>query len=91
MDDRNEQGAAPVIKTTISLKFEVHITESRNGIQQKLAPRAYREDDGRKDQGRALLDGGSTPLLSNKDDPTVTDALAAVDCEDKGTFKAISK
>jgi hypothetical protein len=63
----------------------------RNGIHQKLAPHAYREDASKKDQGRALLDGGSAPPMSNKDDPTVVDAAAPVVGEGKGTYKTLGK
>jgi hypothetical protein len=31
----------------------------------------YREDTGKKDQGRALLDEGSAPPMPNEDDPTI--------------------
>jgi hypothetical protein len=75
----------------ISSKSEVQNTRSRNGIQQKLAPRAYREGADRNDQGWALLDRGSTPLLYDKDALTVVDAVAAAVGEDKRTCKASSK
>jgi hypothetical protein len=78
---------ALVIKTMISSKSGVQNTGSRNNIQQKLAPRAYQEDAGRKDQGWTLLDGGSAQLLSDKDDPAVTDAAAAAIGEDNGTYQ----
>jgi hypothetical protein len=74
----------------ISSKSSVQNIRSRNNIQRELTPRAYREDTDRKDQRWALLDGGSAPLLSGKDDLTVTDAVAAVIDEDKGTYKAPS-
>jgi hypothetical protein len=52
----------------------------------------YREDASGKDQGWTLLDGGSVPLLSDKDDLTVTDVVAAVvSTEDMGTCRAPSK
>jgi hypothetical protein len=75
----------------ISSKSEVQNAGSKNDIQRKLAPRAYREDAGRKDQGWVLLDGGSAPLLSIKDDPAVMDAAAVVVGKDKETYKARSK
>jgi hypothetical protein len=88
MDDRNQQGAAPVIKTMIPSKSGVQNTGTGNDIQWKLARREYVS---RKDQGWALLDGGSTPLLSDKGDSVVTDAAAMAVGEDKGTYKAPSK
>jgi hypothetical protein len=43
-------------------------------MPRNLAPHMYRVDARRKDQGRALLDGGSTPPPSNEDDPAASDA-----------------
>jgi hypothetical protein len=43
---------------------------------QKLTPWAYREYVGRKDQGWALLDGGSSPPPSDEDGHIIMDAAA---------------
>jgi hypothetical protein len=91
MDDQNQQGVAIVIKTMISSKSDVQNTGSRSGIQRELAPHVYQENVGKKDQGRALSDEGSTPLLSSKDDLAVADAAAMAVSEDKRTCKAPSK
>jgi hypothetical protein len=53
--------------------------------------RAYREDADWRDQQWAPLDGGSAPMLSDKDDPTVLDATTVVVGNDKGTYKPPSK
>jgi hypothetical protein len=82
---------APVIKAMISSKSGVQNVGSRNGIHGKLAPRAYQEDTGRKDQGWALLDRGSVPQLSDKDGPRVADVVATAVSQNKGTCKASSK
>jgi hypothetical protein len=74
-----------------SSKSGVQNTRSGNSIQKKLVPRADRDDAGRKDQGQALLDRGYMPLLSDKDDLTVVDAVAMAVGEEKGTCKTPSK
>jgi hypothetical protein len=56
-----------------------------------LAPHTYRVDAKRKDQGWALLDGGSTPPSSDEDDPTAACTMAPAIGEDKGTCKAPDK
>jgi hypothetical protein len=60
-------------------------------MPQNSAPHTYRVDAERKDQGRALLDGGSAPPASDEDDPTATSTMAAAIGEDKGTCKAPGK
>jgi hypothetical protein len=47
----------------------------------------YQEDAGRKDQGWALWDGGSSPPLSKEDGPVIMDAAASVVRRGKGTSK----
>jgi hypothetical protein len=76
---------------TVSLRFRVKNVGSRNGIHQKSATHAYREDGGIKDHGWALMDEGSTTLMSDEDDPTVADAVALAVGEDDGTYKIPSK
>jgi hypothetical protein len=53
------------------------------------APHMYWVDAGRKDQGRALLDGGSAPPPFNKDGATATGTTAVVNIEDKATCRAL--
>jgi hypothetical protein len=52
---------------------------------------AYGEDTSRKDQGWALLDGGSTPLTSDYDDPTITDIMTPVVGKGEGTYRTLSE
>jgi hypothetical protein len=56
-----------------------------------LALHTYRVDARRKDQARALLDGGSAPPPFDEDDPAATGTTAPAIGEDKGTSKAPSK
>jgi hypothetical protein len=44
-----------------------------------------------KDQGRALLDEGSTPSMPGEDDPAITDAMALTVGKGGGTYKTPSK
>jgi hypothetical protein len=60
-------------------------------MPQSSAPHMYRVDFGRKDQGQAFLDRGSTPPPSDKDDPTAAGTMAPVFGEDKGTCRAPGK
>jgi hypothetical protein len=53
------------------------------------APYAYLEDTGRKDQERALLNEGSTPMMLDKDVPDVTDATAPTLGMGNGTYKTL--
>jgi hypothetical protein len=59
-------------------------------MPQNSARHMYRVDVGRKDQGRALLDGDSAPPLSDEDYPTTAGTTAPVISEDKGTYRATS-
>jgi hypothetical protein len=63
---------------------------SKNDIHQKSAPHAFREDAGRKDQGQALLEEGSTPSTSDEDDPIVTDVVAHAIGECNGSYRTLS-
>jgi hypothetical protein len=51
----------------------------------------YWEDTGKKDQGRALLDKGSAPLVPNEDGPTILATTTPAADEDGGTYKTPSK
>jgi hypothetical protein len=44
-----------------------------------------------KDQGRTLLDEGSTPLMPDEDGPAIMDATALAIGEGDGTYKTLSK
>jgi hypothetical protein len=58
-----------------------------NGRNCQSARYAYREDTGRKDQGRALLDEGSATPMIDEDGPTLMDAKAPVVGIEDGTNK----
>jgi hypothetical protein len=60
---------------------------SRNGTPWELIPCAYCEDAGRKDQGWALLDGGSSPPLFDEDGHVIMDAAALTNRRGKGAYK----
>jgi hypothetical protein len=64
---------------------------NRSGIHRKSTPHAYLEDIGRKDQGRALLDEGSAPLVFNEYDQAVLDTAALVVGKGNGTYRTPSK
>jgi hypothetical protein len=91
MDDQSPQGTTPIIRALNSLKPGVKNARSRNDIHRKLAPRAYREDAGRKDQGRALLDGGSAPPMSDDDNPIVTNTMTPMIDKGEGTYRTPSE
>jgi hypothetical protein len=54
-------------------------------------PCTCREDTGKKDQGRVLLDRGSAPSEPNKDGPTIMVMTTPAASEDGGTYKTLSK
>jgi hypothetical protein len=54
-------------------------------------PCAYREDTGRKYQGWAFLDKGSTPLVPDEKLPAIMAATTPVAGEDTGAYKTLSK
>jgi hypothetical protein len=60
---------------------------SRNDVNRQPTPHPYREDTSRKDQGRALSDEGSIPLMPNQHGPAIIDAPAPVASEGGGTDK----
>jgi hypothetical protein len=60
---------------------------SRNGTPWELIPCAYCEDAGRKDQGWALLDGGSSPPLFDEDGHAIMDAAALTNRRGKGAYE----
>jgi hypothetical protein len=60
-------------------------------MPQISAPHTYWVDEGRKDQGRALLDGGSAPPPPDEDDPTAAGTMAPAISKDKGTCRAPGK
>jgi hypothetical protein len=51
----------------------------------------YQEDTGKKEQGWALLDEGSTPPVPDEDDPIIMDATALMVGVDDRTYKTLSK
>jgi hypothetical protein len=51
----------------------------------------FQEDISKKEQGWALLDEGSTPLVPDEDDPVIVDTIAPIVGEDDGTYKTLSK
>jgi hypothetical protein len=53
---------------------------SGSSVNQRTTPCAYREDTGKKDQGHALLDGGSTPREPDEDDPTTMATVEGYNC-----------
>jgi hypothetical protein len=67
------------------------MVEAKAAENQQPTPHTYREDIDRKDQRRALLDEGSTPMELSEDNPTCTDATTPMTNEDDGTYKTLSK
>jgi hypothetical protein len=62
---------------------------SGNGMPQNSAPHTHRIDAGRKDQGWALLDGGSAPPLSDENNPTAASTTApAIDEDWRGVYQS---
>jgi hypothetical protein len=51
----------------------------------------YREDTGKKDQGRAFLHRGSASPAPNEDDPSIMTVATPVADEDGRTYKTLSK
>jgi hypothetical protein len=64
---------------------------SGSDVNKLPTPCTYREDTGRKEQGRAFLDESSAPLVPNKDGPTIMAATTLASDEDDGTYKTPSK
>jgi hypothetical protein len=64
---------------------------SGNGIKQQPRPYVYWEDTDKKDQGWALLDEGSMPLVPDENDPIITGTIAPLVGEDERTYKTLSK
>jgi hypothetical protein len=56
-------------------------------MNQRTKPCTYQEDTGKKDQGHALLNGGSAPSEPNKDGLTIMVAATLVVSEDCRTYK----
>jgi hypothetical protein len=59
--------------------------------QQQPTPYTYREDTGKKDQGRTLLDDGSAPPVPDEDGPAIMDAIVPAAGEDDDTYETPSK
>jgi hypothetical protein len=53
-------------------------------------PCTYWEDTGKKDQGRAFVDEGFTPPVSDENGPTIMAAATPADRKDNGTCKTPS-
>jgi hypothetical protein len=51
----------------------------------------YREDTGKKDQGRAFLDKGSTPLVPDEDSPAIMAMTTLAAGEGGKTYKTSGK
>jgi hypothetical protein len=51
----------------------------------------YQEDTGKKDQGQALLNEGSVPLVPNEDDPAIMAVTTPAADEDDCTYKTPTK
>jgi hypothetical protein len=64
---------------------------SGSGVNQRIIPHAYRDDTGKKDQGRALLDRGSTPPKLDEYNPVIMATATPVASEDGRTCKAPSE
>jgi hypothetical protein len=64
---------------------------SGSSVKWQPKPCAYQKDTNRKDQGRALLDKSSTPLVRDEDSPAITDATAPAADGVDGTYKTPNK
>jgi hypothetical protein len=62
-----------------------------SGANRWTTPCTYREDRGKKDQGRAFLDGGSTPSELDEDGPAIMVMATPIVGKDVGTCKTPSK
>jgi hypothetical protein len=86
-DDRSRRGMTLVTPSTTFLSQNKN-RRSESSVNQWTTPCAYQEDTGKKYQGQALMDGGTTPLEPDEDGPAimVTATPAA-----SGTCEAPSK
>jgi hypothetical protein len=90
MTDASDVRLLPFHRTFPS-KPGIQNTKIGNNMPRDSAPHMYQVDTGRKDQGRTLLDGGSTPPPYDEDDPTAIGTMAPVISKDKGTCTAPGK
>jgi hypothetical protein len=67
---------------TLPSKSRIQNIGSRNSTSWDSTPHTYRVDTGRKVQGWALMDRGSTPPPSDEDDPIAAGTTAPTIGED---------
>jgi hypothetical protein len=79
------------VTTAPLFKVRTKNRRSRSGVNQCPMPYTYREDTGKKDQGRVFLDEGFAPPVPDEDGPTIMAATAPMTAEDNGTYKTLRK